>query len=117
MGVTKTTKKESKRKNTSNIQKLSVAKTKKTLKNIPVSKKKNVKKIKKSEHDNLLQKSNLLFRLNPNPISLLKLPEKKYVDINEASLKTFGFSREEIIGRTNDELNIFVQPEKRQTIV
>jgi PAS domain S-box-containing protein len=117
MGVTKTTKKESKRKNTSNFQKLSVAKTKKTLKNIPVAKKKNVKKIKKSEHDNLLQKSNLLFRLNPNPISLLKLPEKKYVDINEASLKTFGFSREEVIGKTNDELNIFVQPEKRQTVV
>ncbi|MEN6420860.1 MAG: PAS domain S-box protein [Smithella sp.] len=114
MEARKTAPKHSQRKKTAGFQKLPVSEVKKTAKKIPVSKSKNIKTAEKKGHDNLLQKSNLLFRFNPAPISLLKLPEKRYVDINEAALKTFGFSREEFIGKTNDELNIFAQQGKRQ---
>ena len=47
---------------------------------------------------------------------LINLPENKFIYANESSLKTFGFTREEVIGKTSDELNIFVQPEKREEV-
>ncbi len=64
-----------------------------------------------------LQKSNLLYRRNPASIVLLKLPEMTFIDVNETSLKTLLFSREDVIGKTSDELNIFVQEDKRQEVL
>lgn len=84
---------------------------------ISVSQNKHGKKIETREHEDGLQKSKLLFHLNPNSIALLNLPERKFIDVNEASLQMFCFSRDEILGKTIDELNIFVQPEKRQKIL
>ena len=66
------------------------------------------------KHENWLQKSLFLFRHNPASIVLLRLPEKKYIDVNETVLRTFGFSRQEVIGKTGDELDIFVEQDKRQ---
>jgi PAS domain S-box-containing protein len=45
-------------------------------------------------------------------MALVNLPDNKFVDVNESSFKTFGFTREEVIGKTSEELNIFVHPEK-----
>ncbi len=69
---------------------------------------------KKDEAQYWLQKSNLLYRRNPASIVLMKLPEMKLIDVNETALKTFLFSREDAIGKTNDELNIIVEEDKRQ---
>ncbi len=44
----------------------------------------------------------------------VKTSRKKYIDVNETVLRTFGFSRQEVIGKTGDELDIFVEQEKRQ---
>jgi PAS domain S-box-containing protein len=92
---------------------LSVTGTKKASNKIISSKNKSIKNINTLEQEDLPQKSNLLFKLNPSSIVLMKLPEKMLIDINETALKTFYYSREEVIGKTSDELNIFIQQDKR----
>jgi PAS domain S-box-containing protein len=42
----------------------------------------------------------------PFGIALTKLPEATFVTANDAFLKMFGFSREEVIGKTSQELGI-----------
>jgi PAS domain S-box-containing protein len=49
----------------------------------------------------------LLFRNNPAPISVSSLPGSRFVDINDAWLRHLGFSRDEVIGKTSHELQIF----------
>ena len=112
MNAIKTTKKNSKSKNTSTPKQINSPPE--TPNSISVSQNKHGKKIETRDHENWLQKSKQLFHLNPASIALINLPGKKFIDVNEASLRTFGFSRNEVIGKTSDELNIFVQPEKRQ---
>ena len=82
---------------------------------IPFAKNKPVKKIKTHENEDWRQKSSLLFQLNPASIALISLQERKFTDVNEAFLKTLGFSRKEVLGKTSEELNIFVQLEKINT--
>lgn len=101
------------KKNTSS-PKLSIAGTKKPSNKICTPKRTEIKKINAFEQENLLQKSNILFKLNPSSIVLMTLPDRKLIDINETALKTFGFSREEVIGKTSDELNIFMQQDRRR---
>ena len=104
------------KKKTITSKKLSVTKTKITLKKIPVSRNKNIKKIQSLRREDWLKKSHLLFHLNPAPIALVSLPDRKYVDVNEASLKMTGYTREEIIGKTSDDLKTFVDfKEKEET--
>ena len=51
-----------------------------------------------------------VFRLSPENITLTSLKEGRYIDINESFLHTIGYSRDEVIGRTATELNIWVDP-------
>jgi PAS domain S-box-containing protein len=94
--------------------KLSIADIKKSSNKTRTYKNIDIKKTNIFEQEDLLQKSNLLFKLNPSSIVLMTLPDRKLIDINETALKTFGFSREEVIGKTSDELNIFMQQDKRR---
>ena len=48
----------------------------------------------------------LLFRNNPALISVSSLPGPRFVDVNDAWLKHLGFSRDEVIGKTSQELQI-----------
>ncbi|MCX5848884.1 MAG: PAS domain S-box protein [Deltaproteobacteria bacterium] len=75
------------------------------------------KKIEKRKHNDWLQKSHLLFNHNPAAMALVSLPERKFIDVNDTFLKTFGFTRKEVIGKTIVKLNIFVHPEKHRNIV
>jgi len=47
------------------------------------------------------------FRMNPLPASLSREEDAYYLDINEAFLELFGYRREEVIGRTAFDLNIW----------
>ena len=108
--------KNSKRKTLSTSAKSSIVKTLKAPKKIPVSSNKPGKKLKTCKHEeDWQQKSKLLFHLNPASMALISLQERKFTDVNEAFLKTLGFSRKEVFGKTSEELNIFVQLEKMQT--
>jgi len=52
------------------------------------------------------EKFNALFQLSPFGISLADVETRRIVDVNENYLKTFGYKREELIGKTNAELNL-----------
>ncbi len=55
-----------------------------------------------------------VFRTSPVPIFLSRLANGLYLDVNQASERTFGWSREDSIGRTSAELGIWVDPQARK---
>ncbi len=57
------------------------------------------------------------FHANPQPMSLTLLATGEYVDVNDSFLQATGYSREEVIGKTSLELNIWGSPEIRQAFV
>lgn len=52
------------------------------------------------------EKFNTLFQFSPFSISLSEVSTGKFIDVNENYLKTFGFTRDEVIGRTSSELGM-----------
>jgi PAS domain S-box-containing protein len=63
------------------------------------------------------QKFERLFRHNPALMALSVLPERKFADVNDTFLATLGYSREEVIGRSSADLDLFVNPKQREAIV
>ena len=63
-----------------------------------------------SKEQEALQKFDKLFMCNPALMAVSSIPERRFTDVNESFLSTLGFSREEIIGKTSAELDLFVQP-------
>ncbi|GAA6618320.1 PAS domain S-box protein [Scytonema sp. NUACC26] len=57
------------------------------------------------------EKFSTAFRCSPNPIAILSLEDGRYVDVNDPFLQITGFRREEVIGRTHNELNLCVNPQ------
>ena len=53
------------------------------------------------------------FHFNPHPMSLVTLKEGRYFDVNDSYVRTFGFSREELMGRTTVEMGIIKSSEVR----
>lgn len=62
------------------------------------------------------QRFESLFRNNPCPIALSNLPERQFVDVNEAFLTTLGFTREEVIGSSSEKLRLFVDATQSETV-
>ncbi len=58
------------------------------------------------------QRFERLFRNNPALMALIEITEQKFFDVNDAFLSTLGYSRDEVIGRSSDELNLFLNPEQ-----
>jgi PAS domain S-box-containing protein len=56
------------------------------------------------------QKFSTLFENNPVPLTLVSAENGRFADVNEAFLSGTGFFREEVIGRTATELNLFFDP-------
>jgi PAS domain S-box-containing protein len=57
------------------------------------------------------------FHCNPDLMSISTLREGRYVEVNDAFVEITGFERYEVIGRSNQELNIWVVPEERERVV
>ncbi len=70
-------------------------------------KKKAEKALRESE-----EKYSKAFQSNPNAITLIDMENKRRVEVNESHYRMTGYKREEIIGTTMDELNMFVDKEK-----
>jgi PAS domain S-box-containing protein len=51
-----------------------------------------------------------VFKANPQPMSLTTVDGGIYIDVNESFLNISGYTREEIIGRTSLEVNIWDSP-------
>jgi PAS domain S-box-containing protein len=52
------------------------------------------------------------FDANPNPLCLVNVVNSKFTHVNNAFVQFSGYSREEIIGHTHQELNLFVNPDE-----
>jgi PAS domain-containing protein len=58
-------------------------------------------KLRKSE-----TKYETLFNGTNIPIFLMKFPEMSIVDVNEAWIRSLGFTRDEVVGKRSDDLGI-----------
>lgn len=63
-----------------------------------------------------LEKFHKLFDSNPSPMALSSLPERKFMEVNGAFLKVLGYAREDIIGKTNEEIGLFVDSGKQKKV-
>lgn len=59
------------------------------------------------------EKFSKAFCSSPNAISISTLKEGRYIEVNDSLLKITGFQRDEVIGRTSSELNIWANSEDR----
>jgi two-component system, cell cycle sensor histidine kinase and response regulator CckA len=59
------------------------------------------------------QRFEQLFRSNPTPMALTALPEQTFFDVNDAFLEKLGYQRSEIIGKTSQQLGLFVHSEQQ----
>lgn len=53
------------------------------------------------------------FHSSPAAHAISRFPDGMHVEVNEAWLRTMGYSREEVIGRTAMELGLWANPEER----
>ncbi len=73
---------------------------------------KDISRIKLSE-----EKFSKAFHSNSIPMALSYVESNAFLDVNEAFLKTLGYSREEVIGKTSFELNIFLDYSIRNQVI
>ena len=64
-----------------------------------------------------LEKFEKTFQAAPIWVVLSSLEDGRYMEVNEIFLKTIGYKREEVIGKTSLELNTWVDPRDRERIV
>jgi PAS domain S-box-containing protein len=58
-----------------------------------------------------------VFRASPVAIGISRLADGRFIDVNDSFVQSFGYRREEVIGRTVAELNMWQQPSDRAAIV
>jgi PAS domain S-box-containing protein len=56
------------------------------------------------------------FHISPAPTIISTINEGRYIDVNDEFLHMIGYSREEMIGRTASELNVWTNYEDRKTV-
>ena len=75
--------------------------------------------VRKAAEDRLRQseeKFASIFRLSPDAIVLFGLETQRIQDANDAFLALFGFSREEVLGKTTIELGVYQAPAVRDRL-
>lgn len=58
-----------------------------------------------------------LFKQAPLPLTLVLQSSGRFIEANDAWLNLFGYRRNEVIGRTSAELQVWAQPDLRETLV
>ncbi|MEW6208441.1 MAG: PAS domain S-box protein [Acidobacteriota bacterium] len=56
------------------------------------------------------------FNLSPHPMSIATLDDSRYISINESTLETTGYTREEMIGRSPGEVGLWVDSSDRDRL-
>jgi two-component system, sensor histidine kinase and response regulator len=57
------------------------------------------------------------FRSSPDPIALINLSDKRYIEVNDSFCRFFGYSHAQVIDRTDEELNIWVNPKQHNLLI
>lgn len=63
-----------------------------------------------------LEKFYKLFDNNPALMAVSSLTDRKFIDVNNAFLNKLGYTKSQIIGKTSNELNLFVENESHQKV-
>ena len=63
------------------------------------------------------EKFRLAFHTSPDSINFNRLSDGMYIDINEGFTKLTGYTREDAIGKSSVDLNIWYDPKDRQRLV
>jgi PAS domain S-box-containing protein len=63
------------------------------------------------------EKFRLAFRTSPDSINLNRFKDGLYIDINNGFTRAIGYSRQEVIGKSSLELNIWKDPKDRDRLV
>lgn len=58
-----------------------------------------------------------IFEHNPDPLLISRLADARITDVNEAALRKFGYTREDVLGRTSLELGLWARPQERQGLL
>jgi PAS domain S-box-containing protein len=58
-----------------------------------------------------------LFKVSPDAVTLTRLSDGMFVDINDGFAELSGYSREDVIGRTSHELGIWTEMEDRNKLI
>lgn len=64
-----------------------------------------------SREQEALQKFNRLFERSPAMMAVRALPDGRFTEANAMFLETTGYSRDELLGRSADELGLYTDPE------
>jgi PAS domain S-box-containing protein len=57
------------------------------------------------------------FRASPVSMGITTLSEGRFIDVNDIFLKTFGFTREEVVGESALDLGLWLDPAERRRLV
>ena len=63
------------------------------------------------------EKFSKVFYASPIPLSINRVSDGRYVEVNGSFLKLSGFPREEVIGRTAQEMGVWVHPGEREKMM
>lgn len=63
------------------------------------------------------KKFSKIFYASPVPVSISRLPDGGFIDVNESFLKRMGYQREEVIGRTALEIGMWVDAAERKEMM
>jgi PAS domain S-box-containing protein len=63
------------------------------------------------------KKSSKAFRTSPESIVITRLSDGTYLEVNDSFTHVFGFTREEAVGHTSRELNVWTQPGTRKKMI
>ena len=58
-----------------------------------------------------------VFSASPIGISITRIANGQFIDVNDAFLSMFGYTREEVVGHTSLELRVYADPEDRDRFV
>ena len=64
-----------------------------------------------------LEKYRMAFEVSPDVVTMSRVSDGKYLEINARYTEVSGYAKEEVIGKTTIELGIWVQPEDREKFI
>ena len=63
------------------------------------------------------EKFSKAFRCSPYPVTISTLAEGRYIEVNESFCRLTGYSFDEVIGKTTDELDFWVNSDDRDRVI
>jgi PAS domain S-box-containing protein len=63
------------------------------------------------------EKFSKAFRSSPNPMTIATLLDGRFIEVNDSYVQISGYSRQETLGRTSRDLNLWVNRDDRDTVV